>query len=64
MLNYIFGGLIIISVICGIASGNGSELADGIINGAKDSVELLTTMAGMMLLWSGIMEIAAQGGFT
>ena len=64
MLNYIFGGLIIISVICGITTGNGSQLADGVINGAKESVELLTTMAGMMLLWSGIMEIASRGGFT
>ena len=64
MLNYIFGGIIIISVICGISTGNGSQLADGIINGAKESVSLLTTMAGMMLLWSGIMEIAARGGFT
>ena len=64
MLNYIFGGIIIISVICGIAAGNGTQLANGIIDGAKDSVNLLMTMAGMMLLWSGIMEIAARGGFT
>lgn len=64
MLNYIFGGIILISVICGIITGNGAKLADGIIDGAKDSISLLTTMAGMMLLWSGIMEIAAQGGFT
>ncbi|MCR5653662.1 MAG: spore maturation protein A [Ruminococcus sp.] len=64
MLNYIFGGIIIISVIFGIFTGNGSALADGIINGAKDSISLLTAMAGMMLLWSGIMEAASQGGFT
>lgn len=64
MLNYIFGGIIVVSVICGIFTGNGSALADGIIDGAKESVSLLTTMAGMMLLWSGIMEIAARGGFT
>lgn len=64
MLNYIFGGIILISVICGIATGNGSKLADGILSGAKESISLLTTMAGMLLLWSGIMEIAARGGFT
>jgi len=64
MLNYIFGGIILISVITGIISGNGSKLSDGVINGASDSISLLTTMAGMMLLWSGIMEIAARGGFT
>lgn len=64
MLNYIFGGIIIVSVICGIISGNAEALSDGIINGAKNSINLLTTMAGMMMLWSGIMEIAARGGFT
>ena len=64
MLNYIFGAIIIISVVFGVVSGNGSQLADSVIDGAKDSVSLLTTMAGMMLLWSGIMEIASRGGFT
>lgn len=64
MLNYIFGGIILLSVIVGIAFGNGSAVADGIIKGAEESVRLLTTMAGMMLLWSGIMEIASKGGFT
>ena len=64
MLNYIFGGIILLSVIVGIAFGNGSAVADGIIKGAEESVRLLTTMAGMMLLWSGVMEIASKGGFT
>ena len=64
MLNYVFGGIIIISVICGIVSGNGEQLANGVIEGAKDSISLLTTMSGMLLLWSGIMEIASQGGLT
>lgn len=64
MMNYIFGAIIIIAVICGILTGNGSALADGVISGAKDSMELLMTMAGMMMLWSGIMEIASRGGFT
>lgn len=64
MLNYIFGAIIIISVVFAIVTGNGSRLADAVIEGAKDSVSLLTTMSGMMLLWSGIMEIASQGGFT
>lgn len=64
MLNYIFGAIIILSVVFGIVTGNGSRLADSVIDGAKESVSLLTTMAGMMLLWSGIMEIASRGGFT
>ena len=64
MMNYIFGAIILISTICAIALGRGEQLAQGIIDGAAESVTLLTNMAGMMLLWSGIMEIASQGGFT
>lgn len=63
-MNYIFGFLILISVICGIVFGKGAELSQGIITGAEDSIELLLTMAGMLMLWSGIMEIASQGGIT
>ncbi len=63
-MNYIFGFIILISVICGIFTGRGSELSQGIINGAEDSVQLLLTIAGMLMLWSGIMEIASRGGIT
>ncbi len=64
MLNYIFGSIMLASVVYGIFSGNGDAVANSIITGAEDSVKLLTTMAGMLLLWSGIMEIASRGGFT
>ena len=64
MLNYIFAFIIIISLICAIFTGNTSALADSVINGAAESIKLLITMAGMLALWSGIMEIASKGGFT
>lgn len=64
MMNYIFGIMILVAVICGFLTGNGDALTEGLISGAQESVSLLTTMAGMMLLWSGIMEIASRGGFT
>ena len=64
MINYIFGGMILLSIVCGIITGNGAELSKGVINGASESVELLLTMAGSLMLWSGIMEIASQGGIT
>lgn len=64
MLNYIFGGIILISTICGIILGKGEALSEAVLNGAQEAVELLVTMAGMLMLWSGIMEIASQGGVT
>ena len=64
MLNYIFAGIIIISLICAVFTGNGPALAQAVVDGAAESVDLLLTMAGMLALWSGIMEIASRGGFT
>lgn len=63
MLNYIFGAMILISVIFGIINGRGAELSNSILTGAEESISLLLTMAGMLMLWSGVMEIANQGGF-
>lgn len=64
MLNYIFAFMILISIVCAIFTGNTTALADSVVNGAAESIKLLITMAGMLALWSGIMEIASKGGFT
>jgi len=64
MLNYIFGGIILASVVCGIATGKGEALSEAVLNGAEEAIQLLITMAGMLMLWSGIMEIASRGGIT
>lgn len=63
-MNYVFTIIIITSVVYALVTQNGSELAQGIIAGAEESIELLLTMAGMLMLWSGIMEIAARAGIT
>ncbi len=63
-MNIIFGVLIIVAVVCGLITQNGSQLTQGVISGAEDSIELLLTIAGMLMLWSGIMEIASRGGLT
>ena len=52
------------AVVCGLITQNGSQLTQGVISGAEDSIELLLTIAGMLMLWSGIMEIASRGGLT
>lgn len=64
MLSYIWGFLIIISLICAFFTGNTSALAEGTLQGASDAITLLLTMAGIMCLWSGVMEIGERCGFT
>ncbi len=62
MLNYLWGGMILIGVVWGILSGKPAELTDGILTGAKDAVSLCITMAGVMAFWCGIMEVAKEAG--
>lgn len=64
MMNYIWGGMILISIIIAVISGNTDKLSDSVLSGAKSAVELIISMAGMMCLWSGLMNIAEQGGVT
>ncbi len=64
MLSYIWGFIVIISLICAIFTGNLSNLSQGVMNGASEAVTLIITMAGIMCLWSGVMEIGERCGFT
>lgn len=64
MLNYVWGFLIISSVVSAVVLGNTDELSNALMNSGKSSIELLLTMAGIICLWSGIMKIAEQSGFT
>lgn len=64
MLSYIFSGMISLSFVYAIFSGNMGALSESVINGAKEAVELLITLCGIMCMWSGFMEIANKGGLT
>lgn len=64
MLNYLWSGLILISVICSVIFGNTHNLSQALIESGASSVELILTMAGIMCLWSGIMKIAVESGLT
>lgn len=64
MMNYIFAGIILISIIAAIYTGNINELSNSVITGAADAVELIISMLGMMCVWTGFMRIAEKGGLT
>lgn len=60
MLNIIWPGFIIISIIFAILSGNLSELNNSIFESTSTAVNLSITLLGTMCLWSGIMKIASK----
>lgn len=64
MLGYVWAGLIIISILAAVLLGNTGNLSSAMIESGASSIELLFTMAGVLCLWSGIMKIAEESGFT
>ena len=62
MLNYIWAGMILLGVISGVCPGQMSALTGGALDSAREAVSLCITMAGVMALWMGLMEIAQESG--
>jgi spore maturation protein A len=64
MLNYLWRVLVIISNLCSVFLGNSQNLSNALIESGAESIQLIMKMAGVMCLWSGIMKIAVESGFT
>lgn len=61
-MNYLWGIMIIIGVLYGAFTGNLMAVTDQALSSAKEAVTLCITMAGVMALWVGLMEIAEKAG--
>ena len=61
-MSVIWTGMVAVSVLYGLWAGNGSAVAAGAVEGAAAAVELCLTMAGVMCLWMGVMEVMKRSG--
>ena len=50
------------SVACGAAGGRMAEVSAAALDGARSAVELCVSLAGVLCLWSGFMELLKQCG--
>ncbi|MCH5344129.1 MAG: nucleoside recognition protein [Acetatifactor sp.] len=62
MLNYIWAFMILLGVLYGACTGQLSEVTNGALDSAGEAISLCITMAGVMALWMGLMEIAREAG--
>lgn len=62
MMNYIWGGMIILSILYGAVSGTLSQVGEAALSSSKEAVSLCITMTGIMSFWVGIMEVAKEAG--
>ena len=62
MLNTLWAGMLLLGILYAALTGRITEITDAALSGAGDAVSLCITMAGVMALWMGFMEIACQSG--
>jgi len=62
MLNYIWFGMMAISVVAGIITGRIDAVTEAAISMSKVAVEISIGLIGIMALWLGIMKIAEASG--
>lgn len=62
MLNYIWAFMIIIGVLYGSFTGKMAAISAAAIESSKEAVTLCITMAGVISLWVGLMEVAKSAG--
>ena len=61
-MTWIWTGMAVVSVLCGLATGRGPEVAAAAAAGASAAVELSISIAGMLCLWTGVMEVMRRSG--
>ena len=63
-MSAIWSIMILISVLLGAAAGRGEAVAAAALEGAAAAVELCLSMAGVLCLWTGVMEVMRRSGVT
>lgn len=62
MLNYMWAIMILAGILYGTFTGNLEAVTSKALDSAGEAVSLCITMAGVMALWMGMMEIGQQSG--
>jgi len=62
MMNYIWGGMLLLGIIFSILHQDVSAFTDGLMSSCTEAVEFMLSLAGIMAVWSGLMKIAEEAG--
>lgn len=54
---WVWTGMVVLSLLFGLLTGRLDAVANAALSGAESAVELSLSMAGILCLWSGVMEI-------
>lgn len=62
MLGKVFGVMVLVSLVFGIAGGNGAAMGAAVLDGASGAVRLSLTLCGTMCLFCGVMRVLEEAG--
>lgn len=61
---WVWSGMVVLSLVFGLLTGNLDAVAAAALEGAGSAVQLAISMAGILCLWSGVMEIMNSCGLS
>lgn len=61
-MTVIWTGMTVLSLVCALALGRQEALAPAALEGAADAIRLGISMAGVLCLWMGVMEVMQRAG--
>lgn len=62
MMNYIFGGFIIIGIVYSFITGNTFYINESLITSGEKTISMIFSMIPLLCLWLGVMKIASTSG--
>lgn len=61
-MDYLWAGMLLLGILYGASTGNISAVSDAALSAAGEAISLCITTAGVLTLWTGLMEIAKTSG--
>lgn len=63
-MTWTWTAMVVLSLICGLWTGQMDAVAAAAMEGASSAMELALSMAGILCLWSGVMEVMNACGIS
>ncbi len=62
IMSYIWTGMLLISLVFALLTGQGKELSQSVLSGAQSGITLAISIAGPICLWSGLGKAMERSG--
>ena len=62
MINVIWIGLILISILLGVINGTTTQVVASVTTSCKTAIDITISLVGVMTLWLGLMRVAESAG--